>query len=277
MRMLTKFRSRHADFWRVYHAIAADPSAGTLVIVSNRRVHQGTFAFGAVRELPAVFTVVVAAISALQGEHDAAGHVVAGAELIAGACVLIAKAFEARHLFARHAHHADAARTGTPRLDKSNLAAAALGYVEAWRHARVVAEVQLITPTIVGATLSLLIAFFGNRLFSRRPPVASSRRQLHVAITPNGISYLAGPRRKWRVDWTEVAAVEHGRGELAIRLHDGRRHVLPADDLLGGEHIVAETRAAIAAHAAHVPGAADVARVAAPDARIGVGGQKAAV
>lgn len=260
--MLNKLRSRHAEYWRVYNAIAADPSVGTLVTVRSQHVEKGvhrtSFVLGLARELPAAFTVFASAASALQGEHDAGGYALAGAEVIAGAAVLISIAFEARHLFGRHTDHAHGAPDKAPRLDVSSLAAAALGYVEAWHHARTVGHFKLVSPYTVGATLSLLVAGIKNRPATNRRRTPLSRRQLHVAITPAGISYLAGPRRKWRAEWTEVAAVEHGRGELALRLHDGRRHVLRADDHLDGEDVLDETRAAIAAHAPHIPGAASM-------------------
>jgi hypothetical protein len=258
MGMLTKTLSRSAEYWREYHAIAADPSAGTIVPVRSKRLYRGTkrlhqtkFTLALTRELPAVFTVFAAAASALQGEHDTAGYLLAGAEVIAGVGVLVAIVLEARHLFGRHAEQAHATPNSAPQVDASNLAAATLGYVEAWHHAHAVGHFKLLSPSIVGATTSLLVAVFKNRPILKR----RRRRQLHVGITPAGISYLAGPRLRWRAAWTDVAAVEHGHGELAVRLHDGRRHVMRADDHLDGEGLLAETCAAIAAHASHVPGA----------------------
>lgn len=256
--MLTKTLSRRAEYWRDYRAIAADPSAGTIVPVHSRRLykatkraHQTSFTLGLLREVPAVFTVFAAAAGAMQGEHDTTGYVLAAAEVIAGAGVLIAIALEARHLFGRRPEHAHATPDSAPRVDASNLAAAALGYVEAWHHAHLVGHLKLFSPSIVGATLSLLVAVIKRRPVSKRRP----RRQLHVSITPAGITYLAGPRLRWRAAWNDVAAVEHGHGELAVRLHDGRRHVMRADDHLDGEGMLTETRAAIASHAPHVPGA----------------------
>jgi hypothetical protein len=263
MGMLNKWRSRHAQYWRAYHAVATDASAGTIIPVQSKRVHQTTFTFGVIRELPAVFTVFVAAASAVQGEHDASGYMLAGAELIAGASVLVAIALQARHLFGRHVEHADGALHKVPRVDSLNLAAAALGYVEAWHRTHVNGHLKLVSPEIVGATVSLLMAFVKNRPPSKRRR-RRPRRQLHVCITPTGISYLAGPRRKWRAEWTEVAAVEHGHGELAVRLHDGRRHELRDDDHLDGDGVLAETRAAIATHAPQVPGAVGGATFAGP-------------
>jgi hypothetical protein len=250
--MLTRISSRHAEYWRVYHAVAADPSTGTIIPLHSKRVYQTSFVLGLARELPAVFTVFATAVSALQVGHDTTGYVLAGAELIAGAGVLVATALEARHLFSRHGEQARGAPQNASRVDGSNLAAAALGYVEAWRHARVVGHLKLFSPYTVGATVSLLLAFLNKRPTSAHRPHRRRLRRLHVGITPAGISYLAGPRRKWRAEWTDVAAVEQGHGQLAVRLHDGSRHVLRADDHLDGDRVLAETRAAIAVHAPHV-------------------------
>lgn len=252
--LITRLSRRHTEYWRVYNAVAADATAGTIIPVESRRVHQTSFTLSLARELPAVFTVFAAAASAVHGEHDTAGYVLAGAELIAGAGVLFAIALEARHLFGRRAEHAHAGPHKASRVDASNLAAAAMGYVEAWHHARVVGHFKLVSPSIVGATTSLLVAHFR----SRPRPVSRRRlrrRRLHVAITPQGISYLAGPRRKWRAEWSDVAAVEHDDEQLAVRLHNGRRHVLRGGDHLDGESVLAQARAAIVAHAPHVSGA----------------------
>lgn len=236
-------------------------SASTLIPVQNKRVHRARFLAGLAQELPAVFTVVAAGASALQGEHGAAGLALAGAELIAGACVLGAIALETRHLFGRHAaKHEHSASHETTGIDKSDLAAAALGYVEAWHRTHVVGHFKLVSPQMVGATLSLLLAFRGRRALSER----RERRRPHVAISANEISYLAGPRRRWRAAWTEVAAVEHDGAELAVRLHDGRRHVLNTNHHLDGERVLSETLAAITAHAPHVLGALSAPTSAAP-------------
>jgi hypothetical protein len=251
MGMLTTSPPGRAGYTRKQHGAAADASAGTLIPVQSKRLHRASFVLALAEHLPAVFTVFAAGTSALQGEHDTAGRAIAVAELITGSCVLIIIGLEARHLLGRHAGHAHVASHARPRVDASNLAAAALGYVEAWHRTHVVGHFKLVSPQIVGATLSLLLAFT-----SRRP--LSARRQRfrpHINITPDDISYRAGPRRRWQAAWTDVAAVEHDHGELAVRLHDGRRHVLRAAHHLDGESVLAETRAAIAAHAPHVPGA----------------------
>jgi hypothetical protein len=234
---------------RTHHDGTADAAVGTFIPVHAKRVFQAKFVMGLTRELPAVFTVVAASASVLQGEHDGAGLALAAAELIAGAGVLFAIVLEARHLFARRAEHGDGASAHhASRVDVSNLAAAALGYVEAWHHARAVGHFKLVSPYMVGATTSLLLARMKPRAVLKRRP----RRRPHVGITPDGISYLGGRRRKWQAAWSEVAAVEHEHGELAVRLHDGRRHVLRADYHLDGESVLAKTRAAIAAHAPHI-------------------------
>lgn len=248
-------RAQRAEFARDDQRNDADAPADTVIVVRSKRLDRTTFAVAIARELPAVFTVVSAGASALQGERDGAGLALAAAELIAGAAVLIAIGFEARHLFGRRAAHGHDAshQTQPPKVNLSNLAAAALGYVEAWHHAREVGHLKLISPNMVGATASLLMARFQTRPLSAR----RKRRRLYVGITPHGLTYVGGRRRKWKVAWTQVAAVEHGHGELAVRLHDGRRYVLHAEHHLDGESVLAQTRAAIADHAPHVPGAVD--------------------
>ena len=223
---------------------------GTFIPVQSKRVHRANFTLELAKELPAVFTVFTAAASALQGEHDAMGYALAAAEVIAGAAVLVVIALEARHLFGSHTGKSHSPRK-TPRVDASSLAAAALGYVEAWHHAHVVGHFKLVSPAVLGATVALLLAVLNRRV----PSARGVRRRRHVGITPSGISFAASRRNKWRADWSDVAAVEHDHGELAIRLHDGQRHSLRADDHLDGESLLAETRAAIAVHAPHIPGA----------------------
>jgi hypothetical protein len=232
---------------------AADASAGTIIPLQSKRLHRADFMVGLAEELPAVFTVFAAAASALQGEHDAAGYALAAAEVVAGAGVLVAIALEARHLYGRRAAQAHGASHQKPRIDASTLAAATLGFVEAWHRAHVVGHFKLISPPVVGAVASLLTGSI------KRLPVSErrKRRRPHVGVTHDGISYFGGLRRKWRATWAEVAAVEHDGKELVLRLRDGQRHVLRANDHVGGESVLAETRAAIAAHAPHLVGAVE--------------------
>jgi hypothetical protein len=225
--------------------------AGKIIPLKSKRLHRVNFAVDLAEQLPAVFTVFAAAASALQGEHDAAGYALAAAEVIAGAGVLVVIVLEARHLFGRRAEHVHGASHRTPRVNASNIAAAALGFVEALHRAHVVGHFKLVSPPVVGAIASLLTAGTRRRPLSER----RQRRRPHVAIMPDGISYVGGLRRRWRAAWTEVAAVEHNGAELTVRLHDGRRHVLRANDHLDGDDVLTETRAAIAMHAPHVSGA----------------------
>lgn len=256
---LSRRLARRAEYWRTYRAVDAGTAPGAIVFVESKRLHQASFTVGLMRELPAVFTVLVAAASAVRGEHDAAGYSLAAAEVVAGAGVLVAIALEARHLFGREDEHADAApHEGSP-WDAPSLAAAALGYVEAWHHAHVVGHFKLWSPYTFGATVSLVVARY------RGWSASKVRRRPHLLITPAGISYLAGPRRRWRAEWSEVAAVEHGHRELVVRLHDGRRHALRADEHLEGHGVLAKARAALAAHASHVSGAVSGATSAGPD------------
>jgi hypothetical protein len=249
--MLTKTLARRAEIWSTYRAVAADPSAGTIIPVRSKRLYQTSFTVGLARELPGVLTVLAAGASALRGEHDTAGYALAGAELIASAAVLGFIALEARHLFGRRTERASAPPQDKRQVDWSKVSAAALGYVEAWHRAHVVGHFKLVSPYVVGATTTLFLAFVRKRADSK----PRKFRRPHVGITPAGISYVAGPRLRWRAEWSEVAAIEHGHRELAVRLHDGRRHVLRADDHLDGDDVLAETRAAIVAHAPLVPGA----------------------
>lgn len=250
MGMLNTLRARRAEFKRMYRDATADESVGTFIPLRSKRGHRVGFIAGLASELPAVFTVVAAGVSAVQGERDGEGLALAAAELIAGAAVLGIIGLEARHLFGRQRGH-EHNTSRKPRIGASNLAAAALGFVEAWHRAHVHGHLKLVSPQVFGAITSLIAGYLKNRPVS----VRRMRRRLHVGVTPRGILYLAGVRQKWWAPWTEVAAVEHDRGSLVIRLHDGRRHVMRADDHLDGEGVLADTRAAIATHASHIPGA----------------------
>jgi hypothetical protein len=255
MAMLDAMRATRARYKRELQDAMAMASAGTVIPLQAKRAHRASFTLGLVNDLPAIFTVLATGASALLGEHDGIGLALAAAELITGACVLVAIALEARHLFGGQAHAPEAPRR-TSRVDGSSLAAAAMGYVDAWHRTHVTGHFKLVSPQIVGATASLLVALGALRPVSAR----RRRRRPHVAINSDGISYLAGLRRRWKASWSEVAAVEHDRGQLTVRLHDGRRHVLRADDHIGDEGVLAETRAAIAAHAPHIAALSPVER-----------------
>jgi len=256
--MPTTLRDRRAEFKRVYREARADDSQdSTIIVLPNKRIHRANFAMGLLREVPAVFTVVTSGASAVQGEHQGIGLVLAAAELLAGAAVLVAIGFEARHLFGNHNKHADAAHGNgsaaphkKPLVDYPSLAAATLGFVEAWS-AHLHHHFKLWSPEVVGAVASLIVGYMRNRPVSPR----RGRRNFHVGITPSGIRYLAGLHGAWSVPWTDVAAIEHDRGELAVRLHDGRRHVIRAEDHFDGEAVLHRTHEAIATHAAYIPGA----------------------
>jgi len=228
---------------------APDPAAveGTRIPVRIKLVHRASFVYQLVNHLPAVFTVVVTGASALQVEREGGGRVLAAAELLVGACMLLVIGREAWHLFGRRAANgvAHVASHKSSSIDVPNLAAAALGYVEAWHHAHVVGHFKLWSPYIVGGTASLLLAIGGRRAIERR----KQRRRFYVAVTPAGMAYKAGPRTSWRAAWTDVAAVEHAQDEIAVRLHNGRRRVLRAAFFFDGEALLAQTRAAIAAYA----------------------------
>ncbi|HEY2854125.1 MAG TPA: hypothetical protein VGJ18_14825 [Gemmatimonadaceae bacterium] len=226
---------------------APDPAAveGTRIPVRIKLVHRASFVYQLLNHLPAVYTVVVTGASALQVEREGGGRVLAAAELLVGAWMLLVIGREAWHLFGRRAAHAHAASHESTRIDVPNLASAALGYVEAWHHAHVVGHFKLLSPYIVGGTMSLLLAIGGRRALEKR----RQRRLSYIAVTPAGMAYKAGPRTSWRAAWTDVAAVEYTRDEIAVRLHTVRRRVLRAAFFFDGEALLAETRAAIAAYA----------------------------
>jgi hypothetical protein len=239
---------------------APDPAAlaGTHIPVRLKLLHRATFVaqragflVGLVQHVPALFTVLVAGVSALKIERDGGGRALAAAELLVAAWVLIVVGRETWHLFGRHAANGlarpepHAASHESPRIDVASLAAAALGYVEAWHHARADGHLELLSPYIVGGTASLLLAFGGRRAIQKHAP----QPELYIEVTPAGIEYRAGPRTSWRAKWIDVAAVEHTQDEIAVRLQSGRRRVLRAADFFDGEALLVDTRAAIAAYA----------------------------
>ena len=232
-------------------------SAGTRIPVQIKLLHRAhfvaqrtSFAFELIKHVPAVFTVVTAGFSALQSERDGGALALAAAELITGACVLVIVSREAWHMFGRgtvdaFAHPDQHAPHETPTIDVANLAAAALGFVESWHRTHVTGHFKLVSPQIVGGTLSLLMAFGGQRAINRR----ARRPNFYLEVTPAGMRYKTGPRTSWRAQWTEVAAIEHTADEIAVRLQNGRRRVLRADYFFDGDALLVETRAAIAAYA----------------------------
>lgn len=232
-------------------------SAGTRIPVRIKLLHRASFvvqrtgfAVELIKHVPAVLTVFAAGFSALQSERDGGGLALAAAELVTGAWVLVAVGREAWHLFGRGTASAFARPDAQPaherpRIDTANLAAAALGYVESWHRTHVTGHFKLVSPQIVGATLSLLLAVGGLRAIKKRTP----QPNFYLEVTPDGIHYKAGPRTSWRAKWTDVAAVEDTQDEIAVVLQNGRRRVLRANYFFDGEALLADTRAAIAAYA----------------------------
>ena len=233
-------------------------AAGTQIPVQLKLLHRATFvleraafALQLIRHVPAVFTVLVAGVSALQFERGGGGRALAAAELLTGAWVLAVVSREVWHRFGPHAAKAfakpdpHAASHDEPRVDIAGIAAAALGYVEAWHQARAEGHFELLSPIVLGATLSLLLSFGARRAIRKR----GHRSQLYIAVTPTIIAYKAGPRTSWRAEWTDVAAVECAEDEIAVRLQNGQRRVLRAAAFFDGEALLAETWAAIATNA----------------------------
>lgn len=210
-----------------------------------------SFAFDLIKHVPAVFTVLTAGLSALQGEEAGGDRALAAAELVVGAWVLIVIGREAWHLFGRGTadafKHPDAHATPheSPKVDAANLAAAALGFVESWHRTHVSGHFKLISPQIVGGTLSLLLAFGGQRAIQKR----QYRREFYIAVTPDGLHYRTGPRTSWRAKWSDIVAVEQTANEIIVRLQNGKRRVLRADAFFDGETLLAETSVAINTYA----------------------------
>jgi hypothetical protein len=232
-------------------------SAGTRIPVRIKLVHRAgfvlqrtSFAFELIKHVPAVVTVFAAGMSALQSERDGGALALAAAELLTGAWVLFVVGREAWHLFGRGTANAFAqpdphAAHKAPRIDSANLAAAALGFVESWHRTHVTGHFKLISPQIVGATTSLLLALGGQRAIRRR----REGHNFYVEVTPAEMRYKAGPRTSWRANWTDVAEITHAPDQIAVRLQNGRRRVLRADTFFDGDAVITNTRAAIAAFA----------------------------
>jgi hypothetical protein len=231
-------------------ASSAGAAADTYIPVQLKGRSRARFIAQLPQHVPAVLTTLSAGASALRSKERTVGALaLAAAELLVGAWVLATIADEARHLFGARepdpSHTAAHVPPEARQVEVSGLAAAALGYVEVWRLARVHGYLALVSPYMLGATASLALAL-GWR---RRVRMWQRRWRAHLAVTPSGIAYRGSRLRRWTVAWPEVAAVEAAPGEIVLRLHDGRTHVLRAEDHLGGAALIAAARSAIAGHA----------------------------
>ena len=226
---------------------AARDGTGTHIPVVLKRHVRAQFVSQLLQHLPAVFTVLAAGASAVRSEREGGALSLAVAELVVGAFVLLTIALEARHLFGReaaHDHHA-AGPPGESWIDVPGLAAAALGYVEVWHHAHERGHFKLVSPYMLGATATLVLALGGRRLIANW----MRHRRPHLRVTPDTVTYRGSRRRRWSAAWEDVAAVEHGHGETTLRMRDGSAHAIRAEDHLGGAAFLSAARAAFAAHA----------------------------
>ena len=252
----------------------------TRIPVRLKRVARGAFASQLTQHLPAVLTVLAAGGSAIQSEREGGALALAGAELVVGAFVLGTIAYEAWHLFGQHAAH-DAMHGSVhdgampvhampvhamsvhampvhampvhaePWIDRPGLAAAALGYVEVWHRTHERGRFKLVSPQMLGATATLVLALGGRRLIAHR----FRHRRPHVLVTPTTLAYRGSRRRRWTTAWNEVAALEQDASALTIRLRNGSAHVVRADDHFDGAALVTAMHAAALAHApAHLTG-----------------------
>ena len=229
----------------VVGAAAAD-AGGTRIPVQHKKAVRARFLAQLPQDLPAVLTVLTAGASAIMSEREGGALALAVAELLVGAWVLFTIAAEARHAFGRHGvHGATAGARGASWISVPGIAAAALGYVEVWHHTRERGHFKLVSPYMLGATATLFLAIGGRRLIQSR----FRNRRPHLLVTPTAVTYRGSRRRRWTTAWDDVAAVEHGSGELTLRLRNGGAHVLRADDHLDGGDLIAAARAAVATHA----------------------------
>ena len=231
--------------------VGAEGAAETRITVRPKRLLRAQFVTQLYQHVPAVVTVLAAGVAGLGSEREGGALALAAAELLVAAWVLATIVLEARHLFgregsrgARGAHGAPRAHA-TSRVDGPGLAAAALGYVEVWHHARETGHFKLVSPLMLSATVTLLFAFGGRRWIQQR----FRRRGPHLLVTSDGVSYRGGRRRRWAAAWEDVEGLEHGAGHVTVRLRAGRAHVLRGDDHFGGDALLEEAWAAVARHA----------------------------
>lgn len=223
---------------------AVGDASGTRIPVQHKKAVRAQFLAQLAQDIPAVLTVLTAGASAIICEGGALA--LAAAELLVGAWVLFTIAAEARHAFGRHAAHVRTAPARWPSwISVPGVAAAALGYVEVWHHAHERGHFKLVNPYMLGATATLFLALGGRRLIQRR----FRDRRPHLLVTPSAVTYRASRLWRWTATWDDVAAVEHGPGELTLRLRTGGAHVLRADDHLDGGPLIAAARAAVETHA----------------------------
>ncbi|GJG88245.1 hypothetical protein tb265_34260 [Gemmatimonadetes bacterium T265] len=225
---------------------ASGVTEGTRIPVRPKRAVRAAFLAQLTQHLPAVLTVLAAGASAVRSEREGGALALAAAELLVGAWVLVVIVVEARHVFGRHAvHDATTAVHESSWIDVPGVAAAALGYVEVWHHAVERGHFKLVSPFMLGATSTLVLALGGRRLIANR----MRHRRPHLLVTRNAVTYRARRRHRWAAAWDDVAAVEHESGELRFRMQNGATHVVRAADHLGGDGLIAAARLAVAEHA----------------------------
>lgn len=244
-------------------APSAPAAEGTRIPLRPKRLLRLRFLSELTRELPNVLTVVAAGASAIGTARAGGEQALAAAELLVGAWVLVNAAREARHVFGRaHGAHAAAAAGGhdgghdagplgvaVPRVDPQGIAAAAMGYVEVWHHAHVRGHFRVVSPYMLAATVTLVLALGGRRWIADHVRPRMGRRHPHLLVTPAGMHYRATRFTRWDLAWADVARVEHDASGLALHLHDGTARHVRADEHLDGHAILAAARRAVAAHA----------------------------
>ncbi len=221
-------------------------SGETRIPVQRTRLARAALAVQLQQHLPAVLTVLAAGGRAITSERTGGGLALAAAELVVGVWVLLAIAGEARHLIRRSADHAGVpAPHDEPWIDVPGLAAAALGYVEVWHHAVARGHFELVSPFMLGATATLVLALGARRLIRRR----MRHWRPHVLVTPAGLTYRGTRWYRWTAGWDTVASIEERPGEIVVHLLDGRTRALRAADHIGGSALIQATRSAIAERA----------------------------
>ena len=217
---------------------------GTHIAAVPKRHVRARFLAELQQHVPAVLTVVTAGVTGLRSGHGGWELALSLAQLGVGAWVAGTVVAQGRHLRGLHrgTHPADAGPNG---VEWSGLAAAALGYVEVWDHAVRRGHFTLVSPYMLGATTTLVLALGGRRWIRAR----MRRRGPHLHVSPEGVTYRSAPFRRWTAAWDEVAAVAHAPGTLTLRLRDGRERVLRAADHLQGDALLAAASDAVAAYA----------------------------
>jgi hypothetical protein len=191
------------------------------------------------------------------GAQGLAGHgldrVLAVAEVVASAWLLLLLGRHARHVLGRPTHADDAPVAPIPDdeippemegIDWTGVAASLLIGLEIWhRWAR---TGHIVRPFVLSAVFTFAMALGGRAIVARRVRPHFRNRMPRLVLTSDGFDYRASRRRHLAARWADVErVVELSPDVVHLRLRDGRAFVLRASDHVQGRGLVAAVREAL--------------------------------